>query len=138
MKVFQKTESDCQRCSYAYVLNLTYDEVPDFVDKLPAFNFKEEDGDIFDKRIDNFLKSIGYLRLIVDCKYDKEKEMLTIPYCSKDEILQIGVLKKEGRKYSHAVVLKVEKNNVSIIFDPKKNSDYDITDITHIEYLFKI
>lgn len=133
-KIYQRTDSDCQKCALAVLLDKEYEEIPDFAEGIDMNIIMKEQADIFDARLDKYLEENGMFR--VDCKVSYTDELLIIPYVSKTQ-LAIGILRKNERKYSHAVVIEVSFNRCSIVFDPKKNSDYDLKDITYIEFICK-
>lgn len=135
-EIYQKTDSDCQKCSLCFLLNKNYDEVPDFTDGMDKYNMSDSDKDLFDERLDVYLKSLGLFRLDVEVNVN-EKGLLYLPYSSFVPMQVIGVLKKKDTPFSHAVVLDVSNKNARILFDPKKDSDYEIKDITHVEYILK-
>ena len=132
----QKHNRDCLQASYANLLGIEYDLIPEFF-----LNYEErEKTDLFMVQIDDFLNEIGHYRIKFDVSMIDGK--LGVPfYCSLKTFKCIGTLEKKGAKYSHAVLLELKRNglkyNIEIIHDPKVGSDYTIDDLIQIEFILK-
>lgn len=120
----QRTDSDCYQCCLSELINIPYEEIPEFS--------KLYDGNRLYTEIDKFLYLHGYIRIVCDVTF--ENGVLNIPYFS-GKCNCIGILEKQGRDYSHAVVLAFQDNNNITVYDPKNNSEYEFDDIAKIEII---
>ena len=111
----QRNGKDCLVTVLSEGLNIDYDTIPKFY----------ENDDTWQKEYDKWLKGQGLFRVIIDMIFSEE---LKFPYCSQLPVLLIGILHQEPKKYEHAVILEIQETDVSM-YDPKSNSDYDVTDL---------
>lgn len=126
--IMQKGKKDCLQATLSNLLKIPYEEIP-------AFTELYESMEDFNKEYDKWLFSRGYIRILFD--YDITK----LPWIS-DQILMIGILKKDNRDYSHAVIIQYIHSGpktvkIELVHDPLKESDYDIKDLIQIEIITK-
>lgn len=128
-KYYQKTHNDCVTATIATLLQVDPKTIPLFIE-----NGKQWCKDYYDW----LLKKHGLyaIRLSRD-KYISDGRI----DISKD-IKCIGILHKKENKHTHAVIIDIVKTNevleYSIFHDPKKNSEYEIEDLSEIEFLCKL
>lgn len=135
MYIYQRHNDDCMQATLANLLCMPYESIPEFY---KTFN---NDGNRFVEALDKFLIGAGYFRITVDVKVRDDKT-IAIPFsCSPEKLYCIGILEKQGREYSHAVLLEVipkEKTpGFRIAHDPSPNSEYDIYDLIQVEFIMK-
>lgn len=128
----QKHDTDCLQACLSYIFNIKYEDIPEFYKY-----FDKEDDSEFSVIFDNWLASIGYIRVMVPAKCENGKGVSIVGYYNnRKKYIAIGILQKKFRKYSHAVVL-ISQDGYMEMQDPKKNSDYDLTDLEYIEIFIK-
>ena len=136
-KYYQKNNKDCLQCSLGTLLNIDYNTIPAFYEAIKDMNNPtKEEGDRFDESVDKWLYDNGFIRVYIEMPYSENGVLF--PYFSVKPIKFLGILKKKDRNFSHSVVLELKEKDCTIIHDPKKYSDYDIRDLTHIEKIFPI
>jgi hypothetical protein len=134
--ISQKNEKDCLQTTLANLLSIPYEVVPTFYQSYE----KRGESDFFIE-LDDWLNSIGRYRILFDAGF-REDGKISIPfYCGVEKFRCIGILEKEGRKFSHAVLLEFERKkdgsfNIEM-YDPKPNSEYDLFDLVQIEIIAK-
>lgn len=129
--IIQKHGKDCLQACLSELLEISYEEIPEFYMMYP------KDVDLFSAELDGWLRSRGYFRILMDSRYDEESGSVNMPLVSLESYRCIGVLEKPERSYSHAVVLEV-KNGKIILHDPKPDSDYDLRDLIQIEFILPL
>ena len=133
----QKNEKDCLQATLANLLLIPYEDIPAFYESYE----KRGEPDFFIE-LDDWLNSIGRYRILFDAGF-REDGKISIPfYCGLEKFRCIGILEKKGRKFSHAVLLEVERKkdgsfNIEMIHDPETNSEYDLFDLVQIEIIAK-
>lgn len=131
----QKHEKDCLQATLANLLGISYNTIPDFWKY-----YNGEDNGEFTIILDDFLADMGCFRFLVDVTYEDNKIKLPF-YFSSPTITGIGILKKKDRWWSHAVLMEISRNqdkfSVTILHDPKPNSEYTIEDIIQVEIIIK-
>lgn len=125
--MIQKNKKDCLPTCLSKLLKIDYDKIPKF------YEYYNEPGR-FIFEYDKWLKENGYIRISIEIK--KANRNIIIPYISVNKFNCIGVLKKKGRKYSHAVLIHSVNGKIEIE-DPKENSEYAIEDLIIVEILIK-
>lgn len=128
MREKQKHDKDCLQTCLSNLLNIPYNEIPEF--------YKYYDDDNFTKEFDNWLSKKGLLRILIDVKIENGTVRMPF-YHSGDEFECIGILRKEGRKFSHAVIIHY-KNKSLEIFDPKAGSEYLPEDLIQLEFIYRL
>lgn len=136
MYINQQNGKDCMQTTISNLLGIDYNSIPRFYE-----SYEKNKSDFF-LELDNWLNSIGYYRIMFDVKL-KEDGKIYIPfYCGLSKLICIGILQKKHRKYSHAVLLELKRNEhafaIEIIHDPKINTEYDLNDIVQIEIITKL
>ncbi len=134
--VKQRNKKDCHICCLSEVLNIPYEEIPKFYEYYPEYGNPEN---LFKEKYDEWLHSVGYIRIMADVKYDPIEEIINIPYHSLRKYKAIANLNKKDRVFSHSVVIQVDdmdKEEIQAI-DPDDNSEFDLIDIEKIEFFFK-
>ena len=132
----QKHDADCLQCCLSDLLDIPYEDIPEFY-KLYADEARKAtdwSDDLFEIKYNEFLESKGYIRIMFDAEF--EDGALKSPYIPK-EYRCIGVMKKKDRSYTHAVILNFHKDNTITWEDPKPNSDYEFSDLVKIELIVK-
>lgn len=135
--ILQKHNHDCLQCCLSELLDIPYEEIPEFyklyIDERKQFEeVKDWKEDIFEIKYDEWLKSNGYTRFVFDAEF-KDGALLT-PYFSQS-FKCIGVMKKSGRSYSHAVITHFLEDGTILWEDPKVDSDYEFSDLIKIEII---
>lgn len=124
-RYYQKTEKDCLSAVVGTLLQIDPDTIPLFVD------------------LDSWRVDYGAWLLSKGFCLVHYKLGSAVPYIGKKEYFAIGTLKHEGKKHSHAVILKCtnlddNETQFGIYHDPLGcESPYDSNDLTHIELLVK-
>ena len=127
----QRNKKDCTQATLANLLNIPYEKIPAFYEEY------EKTGDFLGP-LDAWLKSIGRYRLSVDVTWKGEE--LQLPFVVfTDSVKAVGVLGKDDRPYTHAVLLEIRFSDgeykTRILHDPRPDTDYDIFDLVSIELL---
>jgi hypothetical protein len=131
MKNMMRKKDDCFRCCIAELLDIPYEDVPDFFGDEIENKFTE---DHIYKRLADWLEKKGIARLYIPCT---SKNFISC--VASQNMSLIGVFKKENIEYSHAVVLRTTDRGTSWdILDPKPNSDYHFHDLCAIEVFLPI
>ena len=129
---YQETATDCLRCAVATLLQLELSEVPDFYES--ECNSHDQGWD-FNGEYDQWLKSRGLMRIIMDINRDDNNSMI-MPFALSADMRCIGTFYHEGDKRSHAAVIEIQDNDrIEIVHDPKPNSKYDINDLVQVEMI---
>ena len=128
-KTYMRHKKDCMQAVLATLLSVEYEEIPEFYLQHEA-GVKD-----FDENLDSWLHARGFFRIEIDTPYNKEP--LSMPYVSLPSYVCIGVLYKQGRNYSHVVVLIVSDLGVRVYHDPKEGSEYTIEDLIRVEFVLK-
>ena len=111
------------------ILGVPYDKIPKFY----------EDEEVFYERYDKWLAELGYKRVWFDAIRDKDG-VFHFPCVAKGvgALRYIAELKNDENKYSHAVVVEIEYNNIKIS-DPHNWKSYTgIEDLIGFELIIKI
>ena len=121
----QKHDKDCLQCCLSEILDMPYEKIPNF--------YKEyvKSVDTANTMFDEWLRELGLLRF-----YATITDLQSVPYCS-GSVRFLGELKKDDRKFSHAVVLWVEDNKL-YMEDPLAKSDYTLDDLCGVEVYLPI
>lgn len=132
---YQKTDADCYRTTVSNLLQMPYEEVPGFLTGTKEGDDIQAKWDAFDE----WLNSIGKVRIEFKVAYDKSIEAYKMDtLVAAKDVLCIFTLKKPYLWFSHAVLGAKKLKSLEIVFDPKRSSDYDLDDLTSIEYIFNI
>lgn len=127
----QRNNKDCLICCLADLLEIDYESIPKFY----KLNVSGQPEDI--RLFDAWLYSIGYYRILTDVEFDAERAHVKVPYLSLP-VYALGVVQKPSRVYAHIVIVHLTKDSLTIVHDPKPDSDYTIKDIIQIEFIVKI
>jgi len=135
MYINQRNEKDCLQATLANLLSVEYESIPPFYEAY----FKRMSDDDFLLELDTWLNSVGKYRILFDVSI-RDDGKIGIPFCcGLDAFLCIGILEKKGRKYSHAVLLRVSRNGksfeIKIEHDPKPDSECDLFDLVQVEFV---
>jgi len=136
----QRHDRDCLQTCLSELLHINYSDIPEFHKISPDKNrpWSDEEITTFKNTYDNFLNSHNYFRITIDTPFIPDKNCVKMPYLSLNNFKCIGILQKPSRHYSHCVLLEITNNKDISLLDPKPNSDYELSDITQIELIFKI
>jgi hypothetical protein len=134
----QKTDKDCIQVSLCNLLGIEYNSIPEFYKEYE----QTKDGNLFEDRVDEFLKSIGRCRITLPVQ-NNNGDLSVDFFISENNVRCLGILGKKERGYTHSVVLEIIKNErgayrMKIEHDPKPNTDYDIGDLLFIELVVKL
>lgn len=128
-----RNSQDCLRVCLNILLKIPYEDIPQFFDIDDVFTHKE-----FDDKYDSWLNSKGYKRL--KPPVIKLAEYI-LKYCNDRPSLIIGVLHKDDKDYSHAVIIRLiwgdDKCEILLEHDPKPDTDYTIDDLVEIDVIYK-
>lgn len=132
--IMQKNDRDCLVCCLAEVFGIPYESIPKFYEAFPVElqDTTDAHGDDFAKRYNTWLETMGYTHIYIEAKFNKEKDLVEYYGMPRKDFVGIASMKKAHRPYSHAVVIK-NKDGIVEVIDPKKNSDYELEDLTEIE-----
>jgi hypothetical protein len=137
MYIYQKHEKDCLQATLANLLNLKYEDIPEFYE----FYLKRNSNDDFLAEVDQYLEKIGYFRILFDVSVTEDRKIRIPFFCSLENFKCIGILEKKDRNYSHAVLLEVRRNenqfSIGIEHDPKRDTDYVLQDLIQLELIIK-
>lgn len=120
----QRTDRDCERCCYAMVLGLRYEDVPDFY-----AIYKQTRRDERDK----WLAERGLCKLTVDLKGGSHGMPLNGP------LGIAGVASPTGCEDGHAVVARIRNWVIETVYDPSPHREksgktpFDFTFFMHID-----
>jgi hypothetical protein len=130
LMIKQKNSKDCMQCCLSELLNIPYEEIPEF------YKMYNKYSDNYLEPLDDWLSSLGYVRMLIDVSIDENVVQLPF-YYSKNKFKCMGILRKENRKYDHAVIVYYKNGQIGID-DPKINTDYSIKDLVQLEFIFRM
>ena len=125
--IMSKKPNDCLKCSLSELLNIPYEDIPDF----------ELDSNAQYVQINDFLEHNNLVRINIAYRFGD-----TLPFYLSHTTRCLGILSKQDKPYVHCVVLNmmkgIKKECVEIeILDSKENSGYTLDDLSEIEFIFK-
>ena len=128
-RVMQRHDKDCLQACLSSLLGIEYDEIPKFYENYGS----HDDHSWMDEYSTWLLKNFKLIPLQFNVTI--RNDIMILPMAPMYPYYCIGRLQKTNEKYSHAVVIKVNKNTVGIVWDPLVSSAYTIDDLIEIEIL---